>query len=88
MTDNIAKPYIAQAQFFVEDVRAERSFGTAVRDARNDAQSYYDLSLAGRAGTSSLTLSISMELPYRVTAQAYTPTSDPPPAVVLVQKSH
>jgi hypothetical protein len=88
MTDNIAKPYVAQAQFFVEDERAERTFGTAVRDARNDARSYYDLSLQVEPGTSSLTLSISMELPYRVTAQAYTPTSDPPPEVVLVQKSH
>ena len=88
MTDNIAKPYIAQAQFFVEDVRAERSFGTAVRDARNDARSYYDLSLQVEPGTSSLTLSISMEPPYRVTAQAYAPTSDPPPEVVLVQKGH
>ena len=49
MTDNIAKPYFAQAEFFVNDVRTERSFGTAVRDARNDARSYYDLKFAGRA---------------------------------------
>lgn len=88
MSDNIAKPYFAQAQFFVDDMRAERSFGTAIRDARNDARSYYDLSLQVEPGTSSLTLSISMEPPYRVTAQAYAPTSDPPPEVVLVQKSH
>jgi hypothetical protein len=85
MTDNIAKPYIAQAQFSVDDARTERNFGTAIRDARNDARSYYDLLLRVDPGTSSIAVGISIDPPYRVTAQAYTSTSDPPAAVVLIQ---
>jgi hypothetical protein len=86
-SDNITAPYMAQAELSVDDVLPERSFGTAIRDARNDARSYYDLSLRVEPGTSSLALSISLAPPYRVTAQAYTPTSDLRPEVVLVQKS-
>jgi hypothetical protein len=88
MTDNIAKPYIAQAELSVDDVLPERSFRTAIKDARTDARSYYDLSLRVERGTSSLALGISLDPPYRVTAQAYAPTSDLPPEVVLVRKSH
>jgi hypothetical protein len=85
---NNAETWTMPVQFSIDDVRAERSFGTAVRDARNDARSYYDLSLQVDPGTSSVGLSLSIEPPYRVTAQAYSLTSDPPPDVVLLQKSH
>jgi hypothetical protein len=83
---NNTETYTAQVDFFVEDVRAERSFGTAVRDARSDARSYYDLVLQIDPGVSRIAVGISIEPPYRVLAQAYTPISGPPPEVVLIQE--
>jgi hypothetical protein len=85
---NNTETYTAQVEFSVDDVRSERSFGTAIRDARNDARSYYDLLLHVEPGTSSVAVGISLDPPYRVTAQAYTPESGSPPEVVLLPKSH
>ncbi len=85
---NNTETWSAPVEVSIGDVRAERSFRTAVRDARNDAHNYYDLRLQVDPGTPSIALGISVSPPYRVTAQAYSPTSDPPPDLVLLQKSH
>jgi hypothetical protein len=85
---NNTETYTAQANFYVENVRAERSFGAAIRDARNDARSYYDILVQVTPRTPSMVLGISVGFPYQMRAQAYTSTSDPPPDLVLLPNNN
>jgi hypothetical protein len=84
---NNTEIWSAPVALAIDDVHAERSFWTAIRDAMNDARNYYDLRIQMDPSIAQIGLRISADSPLRVTAQAYTFTSDTPPEVVLLSKT-
>jgi hypothetical protein len=85
---NNTEIWSAPAALAIDDVHAERSFHTALRDAISDARNYYDLSVEVDPDVAQVGLRISADGALRVSAQAYTLMSRTPPEVLLLSKTH
>lgn len=85
---NPVSSYSAPAFESIGDVHNEKSLSNALRDGLSDAGNYYDLHLQVPPGTNSLVLGVTTKQGYKLTAQAYTRDTSPPPDLILLGPKH